>query len=138
MTGHQQNPTTGYNIKGDPAGKINLEKLCNAMGINRVRVVDPYNLKECDEVLKEELKVAEPSVIISRRPCALLKNVKHNPPLRVESDKCIGCKSCMKIGCPAISMKNGKAVVDATQCVGCNVCSQLCPKKAFVSTINDE
>ncbi len=134
MTGHQQNPTTGYNIKGDPAGKINLEELCRAMGINRVRVVDPYNLKECDEVLKEELAAPEPSVIISRRPCALLKYVKHNPPLKVDAEKCIGCKSCMKIGCPAISMKNGKAVVDSTQCVGCNVCSQLCPKKAFVNT----
>lgn len=131
MTGHQQNPTTGYNIKGDPAGKINLEELCKAMGINRVKVIDPYNLKECDKILKEELKSAEPSVIISRRPCALLKYVKHNPPLKVNSEKCIGCKSCMKIGCPAISMKDGKAVVDSTQCVGCNVCSQLCPKKAF-------
>ena len=131
MTGHQQNPTTGLNIKGEPAGKINLEALCRAMGINRVRVVDPYNLKECDVVIKEELAAKEPSVIISRRPCALLKNVKHKPPLRVDKDKCIGCKSCMKIGCPAISMKNGKAVVDQTQCVGCEVCSQLCPKKAF-------
>ena len=134
MTGHQQNPTTGYNIKGDPAGKINLEALVKAMGINRVRVVDPYNLKECDEAIKEELAVEEPSVIISRRPCALLKYVKHKAPLKVDTDKCIGCKSCMKIGCPAISMKDGKAVVDSTQCVGCGVCSQLCPKKAFVST----
>ena len=131
MTGHQQNPTTGFNIKGDPAGKINLEALVKAMGINRVKVVDPYNLKECGEVLKEELKAAEPSVIISRRPCALLKYVKHKTPLKVDAGKCIGCKSCMKIGCPAISMKNGKAVVDSTQCVGCGVCSQLCPKKAF-------
>lgn len=131
MTGHQQNPTTGLNIKGDPAGKINLEKLCQAMGIERVKIVDPYDLKTCDEVLKEELKIPAPSVIISRRPCALLKFVKHNPPLKVNSEKCIGCKSCMKIGCPAISMKNKKALVDSTQCVGCGVCSQLCPKKAF-------
>ena len=134
MTGHQQNPSTGLNIKGDPAGKIDLESLCKSMGINRVRVVDPYNLKECDAVIKEELAAAAPSVIISRRPCALLKTVKHKPPLKVDADKCIGCKSCMKIGCPAISMKNGKAVVDQTQCVGCGVCSQLCPKKAFIST----
>ena len=131
MTGHQQNPTTGYNIKGDPAGKINLEALVKSMGINRVRVVDPYNLKECDEVIKEELAIDEPSVIISRRPCALLKYVKHKSPLKVDSEKCIGCKNCMKIGCPAISMKNGKATVDSTLCVGCEVCSQLCPKKAF-------
>ena len=131
MTGHQQNPTTGLNIKGDPAGKINLEALCRSMGINRVRVVDPYDLKQCDEAIKEELAAEEPSVIISRRPCALLKHVKHKPPLAVDKDKCIGCKSCMKIGCPAISMVDGKARVDQTQCVGCGVCAQLCPKKAF-------
>ena len=134
MTGHQQNPTTGYNIKGDPAGKIDLEKLCHAMGIERVRVVDPYDLAECDKVLKEELAAAEPSVIISRRPCALLKYVKHDPPLKVNTDKCIGCKSCMRIGCPAIAIKNGKAHVDNTLCVGCNVCSQLCSFGAFEST----
>ena len=132
MTGHQQNPTTGYNIKGDPAGKIDLEALCRAMGFERVRVVDPYNLEQCDKVLKEELAAAAPSVIISRRPCALLKYVKHNPPLSINRDKCVGCKSCMKIGCPAISMKNGKATIDNTLCVGCNVCSQLCPVGAFV------
>ncbi|MBR6258515.1 MAG: indolepyruvate ferredoxin oxidoreductase subunit alpha [Lachnospiraceae bacterium] len=131
MTGHQQNPTTGYNIKGDPAGKIDLEALCKAMGFNRVRVVDPYDLKQCDEAVKEELAAEEPSVIISRRPCALLKYVKHNAPLKVNNDKCIGCKSCMRIGCPAISIKGGKAHVDNTLCVGCGVCSQLCPVGAF-------
>ena len=134
MTGHQQNPTTGYNIKGDPAGKIDLEALCRAMGFERVRVVDPYDLAQCDQVLKEELAVAAPSVIISRRPCALLKYVKHKAPLAVDTDKCIGCRSCMRIGCPAISMKEGKARVDNTLCVGCGVCSQLCKKDAFVST----
>ncbi len=126
MTGHQQNPTTGFNLKGDPASKINLEELCRAMGIARVRVVDPYNLKECETVIKEELAVAEPSVIISRRPCALLKYVKHNKPLVVEEDKCKSCKMCMKIGCPAISMQNGKAKIDNTLCTGCGVCEQLC------------
>ena len=134
MTGHQQNPTTGYNIKGDPAGKIDLESLCKAMGFNRVRVVDPYDLKACDQAVKEELAAKEPSVIISRRPCALLKYVKHNAPLAVNKDKCIGCKSCMKIGCPAISIKEGKAWVDSTLCVGCGVCEQLCPVGAFEST----
>ena len=134
MTGHQQNPTTGYNIKGDPAGKIDLEALCRAMGFNRVRVVDPYDLKATDQAVKEELAADEPSVIISRRPCALLKYVKHKAPLKVNTDKCIGCKSCMKIGCPAISMKEGKAHVDFTQCVGCGVCEQLCPVGAFEST----
>lgn len=126
MTGHQQNPTTGYNIKGDPAGKIDLEALCRAMGFTRVRVVDPYNLAECDAAVKEELAAEEASVIISRRPCALLKYVKAKPALKVEEKNCTGCKSCMRLGCPAISVKNKKASVDATLCVGCGVCQQLC------------
>lgn len=133
MTGHQQNPTTGYNIKGDPAGKIDLESLCRSMGFSRVAVVDPYNLDECDRVMKEELAAKEPSVIISRRPCALLKYVKHNPPLFVEESKCTGCKSCMRLGCPAISIKDKKAVIDGTQCVGCKVCQQLCKFDALQS-----
>ena len=126
MTGHQQNPTTGFNLKGDPCAKIDLETLCHAVGIKRVRVVDPYDLEQCDTVLKEELAAQEPSVIISRRPCALLKYVKHKAPLTVDTEKCVGCKACMKIGCPAISIIDGKAKVDATQCVGCGVCQQLC------------
>ena len=133
MTGHQQNPTTGYNIKGDPAGKINLEELCHALGFNRVTVVDPYDLAECDRVLKEELAADEPSVIISRRPCVLLKYVKPKKPLKVLCDKCVGCKSCMRLGCPAISMKNGKAAIDTTLCVGCGVCKQLCRLGALES-----
>ncbi len=126
MTGHQQNPTTGYNIKGDPAAKIDLETLCKAVGINRVRVVDPYNLAECDVALKEELAAEEPSVIISRRPCILLKNVKTKPSLIVNESKCKSCKMCLKLGCPAISMHEGKAHIDPTLCVGCGVCTQLC------------
>ena len=126
MTGHQQNPTTGYNLKGDPCTKIDLETLCHAVGIRRVRVVDPYDLKQTEEVILEELDAPEASVIISRRPCALLKYVKHNAPVVVESDKCRSCRLCMKIGCPAISMKDGKAVIDNTLCTGCGVCTQLC------------
>ncbi len=126
MTGHQQNPTTGYNLKGDPCTKIDLEALCHAVGIRRVRVVDPYDLAACDTAVKEELAADEPSVIISRRPCALLKYVKHHKPLTVDADKCRSCKQCMKIGCPAISMTAGKAAIDATLCTGCGVCEQLC------------
>lgn len=133
MTGHQQNPTTGYNIKGDPAGKIDLESLCRAMGFNRIVVVDPYDLAQCDKVIKEELAAKEPSVIISRRPCALLKYVKHKKPLIVEQANCVGCKSCMRLGCPAISIKNKKAVIDETLCVGCGVCQQLCKFDALQS-----
>ena len=126
MTGHQQNPTTGYNIHGDPATKVDLEAFCRAIGINRVRVVDPYDLDACDKAIKEELAANEASVIISRRPCVLLKSVKTKASLTVKTDACRGCKKCMKLGCPAIHMENGKAVIDSTLCVGCGVCEQLC------------
>ena len=126
MTGHQQNPTTGYNLKGDPCTKIDLESLCHAVGIKRVKVVDPYDMEICQKVIEEELEAKEPSVIISRRPCALLKYVKHPGPICSDPEKCKGCKACMKIGCPAISMVDGKAKIDATLCVGCGVCEQLC------------
>ncbi len=132
MTGHQQNPTTGFNLKGDPATKIDLETLCRSIGIQRVRVVDPYDLAACDQAIKEELAAEEPSVIISRRPCALLKTVRPLPPLKVDPDKCKSCKACMKMGCPAISMKAGKAAIDHTLCVGCGVCSQLCKFDAII------
>ena len=136
MTGHQQNPTTGYNLKGDPCTKIDLETLCRAVGIRRVRVVDPYDLAACDAAVKEELAAAEPSVIISRRPCALLKYVKHPGPIASDPDKCVGCKSCMRIGCPAISIVDGKAQIDNTLCVGCGVCQQLCKFDALGSTFS--
>ena len=127
MTGHQHNPTTGYNIKGDPAAKVDLEALCRALGISRVRVVDPYDLAACDKAVTEELAAEEPSVIISRRPCVLLKSVKTAPALHVNEDKCKKCKRCATLGCPAISIKDGgKAKIDATLCVGCDVCMQLC------------
>ena len=131
MTGHQQNPTTGKNIKGDPALAVNLEALCHAIGIERVRVVDPYDLKACEDAVLEELAADAPSVIISRRPCMLLKYVKAKPPVKVNEDKCVGCRQCMKLGCPAISFKNKKARIDPTQCVGCDVCTQLCKLNAI-------
>lgn len=131
MTGHQQNPTTGYNLKGDPCTKIDLETLCRAVGIRRVRVVDPYDLSQCDEAITQELAAPEPSVIISRRPCALLKYVKHKAPIVVKEEKCKSCKSCMKIGCPAIRVVEGKARIDNTLCVGCGVCAQLCRRDAL-------
>ena len=137
MTGHQQNPTTGYNIKGDPATKIDLEALCHALGINRVRVVDPYDLKATEKAIVEELAADEPSVIISRRPCALLKYVKAKPSLVIDPEKCRTCKACMKLGCPAISIKGGKAVIDATLCVGCGICQQLCAFGAIGGGNND-
>ena len=137
MTGHQQNPTTGFNLKGDPCTKIDLESLCRAVGIRRVRVVDPYDLAQCDAAIKEETAVDEPSVIISRRPCALLKYVKHKKPIVADPAKCVGCKACMKIGCPAISIIGKKARIDNTLCTGCGVCAQLCKMDALQAAKED-
>ncbi len=136
MTGHQQNPTTGKNLRGEPAGRVDLEALCRAVGFNRVRVVDPYDLAEADKVLKEELAAEEPSIIISRRPCVMIKGMVHKPPLQVDENKCVGCKTCMQIGCPAIKVasRDGEAGdtakkvarIDTTLCIGCEVCTQMC------------
>ena len=126
MTGHQDNPTTGYNIKGKPSGKIDIEALCRSLGIARVKVIDPNDLELCEKTVKEEMAAKEPSVIIARRPCALLKTTKSYPPLQVKKDKCVGCKACMRIGCPSISHRDKKSNVDQTLCVGCGVCAQLC------------
>lgn len=126
MTGHQNNPANGFNIKGDPASAVSLEAVCHAVGIDRVRVTDPGDLAQTEAVIREELAAQAPSVIIARRPCALLKSVKHDPPVRVDEDKCRSCKACMKIGCPAVSMSTGKARIDNTLCVGCGLCAQMC------------
>ncbi len=126
MTGHQQNPTTGKRINGDPTASVDLEALAKAVGIERVLVVDPYDIPATKAKIEAELEVDAPSLIISRRPCALLKEVKHNPPLKVDADKCTGCKACLKIGCPAISLKDKKSVIDFTQCVGCGMCKPYC------------
>lgn len=126
MTGHQQNPTTGKNLRGEPAGKVDLESLCKALGFNRVRVVDPYDLKAVEEAVTDELAAKEPSIIISRRPCVMIKGTVHKPPISVDEDKCVGCKQCMSIGCPAIAVKDKKAHIDPTLCIGCKVCSQMC------------
>jgi len=137
MTGHQQNPTTGFNLKGDPCTKIDLEAFCRAIGIRRVRVVDPYDLAACDAAIREETAVDEPSVIISRRPCALLKYVKHKKPIVADPAKCMSCKACMKIGCPAISIVDKKATIDNTLCTGCGVCAQLCKFDALQAAKED-
>ena len=126
MTGHQQNPTTGKTLKGEPTYALNLEKLCDAMGIKDVKVIDPNNVKEMEEGIKDSLSRKEPSVIISRRPCVLLKEVKKDKYYVIEEDKCRGCKGCMQIGCPAISMDGKIAKIDTTLCTGCSLCEKMC------------
>ncbi|MEA4895829.1 MAG: indolepyruvate ferredoxin oxidoreductase subunit alpha [Oscillospiraceae bacterium] len=132
MTGHQQNPTTGKTLKGEPAPAVSLEKLCEAVGVKRVRVVDPYALDELKAALAEELGAAEPSVIIARRPCILLPEVKTSPALYIDYEACKGCRQCMTIGCPSISFADKKASIDPTLCVGCELCTQMCKFGAIV------
>lgn len=128
MTGHQDNPLTGKTLMGTPAPNLCLEDICASLGVSRdhIRAVDPNDMKELEKIIKEETSANCPSVIICRRPCALLKSVKKNPPIQVNAEKCVGCKSCMKIGCPCISIVDKKAVIDQSMCVGCNLCSQMC------------
>lgn len=131
MTGHQENPTTGKTIRGEATKQVDLELLCKAVGVDRVRIEDPFDLKGFEAAVKEELAADEPSVIIAQRPCALLKTVKYTGHCVVDSDKCRGCKMCMKLGCPAIQFKDGKAVIDNSQCNGCGLCVGVCPFDAI-------
>ncbi|MBR4895320.1 MAG: indolepyruvate ferredoxin oxidoreductase subunit alpha [Clostridia bacterium] len=128
MTGHQDNPLTGKTLKGDPAPNLSLEDICASLGVARehIRAVDPNNLEELEKIVKEEVGAPCPSVVICRRPCALLKSVKKNPPIQVDWEKCVGCKNCMKIGCPCISVTGKKATIDQSMCVGCGLCEQMC------------
>lgn len=126
MTGHQDNPTTGYTIKKEPTKQVNLIALAKAVGVERIVVADPFDLKHFEEVVKEEVEAEEPSVIIAQRPCALLKTVKYTGHCTV-TDKCRKCKVCMKLGCPAISQKDDGIKIDITQCNGCGLCINVCP-----------
>lgn len=127
MTGHQDNPTTGKTIRGEATKQVDLEKLCRAVGVDRVRIEDPFDLKGFEAAVREETAADEPSVIIAQRPCALLKKVKYTGHCEISEEKCRGCKACMKLGCPAISFENGKAVIDKVQCNGCGLCTGVCP-----------
>ncbi len=126
MTGHQDNPTTGKTIKGEPTRQVDLIKLCQAVGIEHVTVCDPFDVKAFETVVKREVERKEPSVIIAQRPCALLKTVKYIGKCKI-TDKCKKCKVCMKLGCPAISVKDGEVVIDTAQCNGCGLCVNVCP-----------
>lgn len=126
MTGHQHNPTTGFTIKGEPTKQVDLEMLCKAVGIDRVTIVDPFDIKEFEKVVKTETQIDEPSVIISQRPCALLKNVKFEGVQTINQDKCKTCRMCMKMGCPAIVDKGEHLEIDPALCVGCMLCTKVC------------
>ena len=126
MTGHQQNPSTGFTLQMEAVPPVSLEKVCEAVGIRRVRVVDPGDLDALEAVLREELSADEASAIICRRPCMLLKTAVVRPALSVDAEKCRGCKKCMGLGCPAISVHEKRAEIDHAQCVGCGLCGQLC------------
>ncbi len=130
MTGHQDNPTTGYTIKGEETKQVNLIALCKAVGVDHVTVCDPFDVKAFEEAVKTEVAREEPSVIIAQRPCALLKSVKYTGHC-VITDKCKNCKMCMKLGCPAITVKEGRVVIDRTQCNGCGLCTNVCPFDAI-------
>ena len=131
MTGHQDNPTTGKTIRGEATKQIDLELLCKAVGVDSVRIADPFDVKTFEKIVKEEVAKDEPSVIIAQRPCALLKKVKYTGHC-VITDKCRNCRQCLKAGCPAISAKDGKPFIDVTQCNGCELCTHICPFDAIV------
>ena len=130
MTGHQDNPTTGKTIRGEATKQVDLELLCKAVGIDSVRIADPFDVKAFEQVVREETAKEEPSVIIAQRPCALLKTVKYTGRCKI-TDACRNCKQCLKAGCPAIAVKDGRPVIDPAQCNGCGLCVNVCPFDAI-------
>ncbi|MBQ3554072.1 MAG: indolepyruvate ferredoxin oxidoreductase subunit alpha [Clostridia bacterium] len=125
MTGHQQNPSTGFTIKNEPTRNVDLEMLCHAVGVDRVVIADPFDVDNFEKVVKEGIAAEEPSVIIAQRPCALIKKAGYTG-LYVINDKCKNCKLCMKLGCPAISLTEKGPKIDETLCVGCGLCPNVC------------
>lgn len=125
MTGHQQNPSTGFTIRNEPTRQVDLVKLAEAVGVDRVKVVDPFDLDLLEKVVKEEVAADEPSVIIAQRPCALLKKAGYSGTF-VINDKCKNCKMCMKLGCPAITITENGPKINDTLCVGCGLCPNVC------------
>ena len=128
MTGQQENPGSGENLMGEPAPSISIEKVLEAFGYQNVIIVDPQDLTAMQKAVDDALSSEVPAAIITRRPCLLIKKIKHNiGKCNVNADKCRSCKKYLKVGCPAIFMKDGKATIDQTLCVGCTVCNQVCP-----------
>ncbi|MBW6464182.1 MAG: indolepyruvate ferredoxin oxidoreductase subunit alpha, partial [Firmicutes bacterium] len=134
MTGHQDHPGTGTSLQGEEAPSVNIEELCRSLGVRRVEVVDAFDLKEVRAKIKEELAAKEPSVVIVRRPCVFLL-AGFDEPLHVESELCTGCGTCIKLGCPALSLKDEKAMINSTICNACGLCEQLCRFDAIGSAV---
>jgi len=136
MTGGQEHAGTGRTAQGTEAPKLDIGKLCQAIGAKRVREIDAYNLKELERIMKEELAAPGTAVLISNQPCVLRYKVSKKS-YRVDTDTCVGCKACLKAGCIALSFvpegKKGHAEVDALLCNGCGVCSQLCATNSMVN-----
>ena len=132
MTGHQDNPGSGHTLQGDIAEALKIEDILASYGYKNVIIVDPQDLAAMEQAVQDALASEVPAAIITRRPCLLIKRIKHDiGKCEVDQDKCIGCKKCLSVGCPAVIVENKKARIDLTQCVGCTVCAQVCPKAAI-------
>lgn len=137
MTGHQENPGTGRTLMGEPTHQVDLKALCMACGVKEenIRLIDPYDLTATKEAVRAGYEATEPFVIITTSPCALIKEVvkrRANMKCRVDEDKCVKCKLCLKAGCPAVNFRDGRVYIDRASCNGCTVCMQICPKHAIV------
>lgn len=138
MTGHQEHPGTGVTLMGDATKAASIEAIARACGMERIRVVNPYNQAETVSVLKEEIAADEPSLVISRAPCPLHVKKPLGPARKIDTAKCVGCKACLKCGCPAIAIgSDGRPVIDAVQCNGCGLCDQLCKFGALRGDIKE-
>lgn len=137
MTGHQDNPGSGHTLQGDIAESLKIEDILSSYGYQNIFIVDPQDLMAMEEAVQNALASEAPAAIITRRPCLLIKRIKHDiGKCEVDHDKCVGCKMCLKVGCPAVMVKDGKASIDVNQCVGCTVCAQVCPQKAITRKEN--
>ncbi len=132
MTGHQDNPGSGYTLQGEMAESLKIEDILRSYGYEHVIIVDPQDLKAMEAAVQEAVASQVPAAIIARRPCLLIKRIRHENGLcKVNTDKCIGCRRCLSVGCPAVSVTDRKAAIDPLQCVGCTVCAQVCPMGAI-------
>jgi len=126
MTGHQDHPGTGVTASGEKTHRLDFAALCRAVGVRRVREMDPYDMDRLEAALNEELAADEPSVIICRAPCRLVERAPLGHPAEMEID-CPGCGACLELGCPAIEELDGRSVIDPAVCTGCGLCVQICP-----------